>query len=75
MLPQLCWIYDVDGSIKDILFQKDIFLKYDSWDKQAIKFIDLLPDAVDVLKAISCYYEAFCKFYDKWFCPQFLKNN
>ena len=57
MLPQICWIYDVDGSIKDILFQKDIFLKYDSWDKQAIKFIDLLPDAVDVLKAISCYLQ------------------
>lgn len=75
MLPQICWIYDADGSIKDILFQKDIFLKYDSWDKQAIKFIDLLPDVVDVLKAISCYYEAFCKFYDERFCPQFLKNN
>lgn len=74
MLPQICWVFETDGSIKNILFQKDIFLKYNSWDEQAKIFIKSSADTVDVIKSIKCYYEAFCKYYDKWFYPRFLKK-
>lgn len=74
MLPQISWGFCADGSMRNILFKKDVFLQYTSWGEQAKIYIDSEKDTVDVIKSIMCYYEAFCSYYDNWLSRKVLKN-
>lgn len=75
VLPQISWGFGGDGSVKDILFQKDVLLKNGRWNEQAKTYIlESSGSTVDVIKSIKCYYEAFCSYYDKWLCRKVLTN-